>query len=176
MLLVTLDDPAQPGHPTLLRHAGWRCAGAFVRGIPALEVRTRMSWSGEIVGYRLAASNLVRLEGFPATAALLGIGVVEYEGALQQGFVVVERHALQIFVALGIDENLHPFVLEDVVGGARLRLQLEFVAQTGTAASHHAQPEPTLDMVRLQGLANLRDGFGVISINVAPSSPIVPVQ
>src|SRR5947199_5530978 len=63
-----------------------------------------MSFLEAQISMNSGESDFVRLEGFSATAALLRVRIVEHERVFEQRLGVVERHALQVFVALGIDE------------------------------------------------------------------------
>jgi hypothetical protein len=62
-----------------------------------------------------------------AAAALAGVRVYEDEPLLHEGFLVIQSHAVQIDVRLGIDEDAHIFVLEYAVALSRLSIETDVV-------------------------------------------------
>src|SRR5450755_1723960 len=80
-------------------------------------------------------------------AAAAGFGRVrihEHEALLHQGFLIIERHSVQIDERLRVDEDAHVTVLKYAVALARLRIEADVVAEPGAAAPLNAQAKAAL--------------------------------
>src|ERR1035441_37820 len=83
-------------------------------------------------------------EGTPATTGLGRVRVHEHESLLHQGFVVIERHPVQIDEGLRVHKNPHISKLKHTVALARLRIEPYVVSQARASAALHAQTKATL--------------------------------
>src|SRR5437773_475891 len=75
-----------------------------------------------------------------AAAGLLRIRVHENEPLLHQGFVVVERHSMEIDKRLRIYEHPDIAELKDAVTFPRLRIEANVITQTGASSALHSHP------------------------------------
>lgn len=89
----------------------------------------------------------------------LSIRILKYESAFEQRFGIVERHALQIRVALWIDKDHNAIILKDLVHWPRAGFQLELIAHTGASSTHDAEAQATFTMILLEKCVNSRNRF-----------------
>src|SRR6185295_1770634 len=99
-------------------------------------------------------------KGSAAAAILLGVRIIEFKTGLHQRLFIIERHAVQKNHTLGIDKNLYVFKLENLVGGSRLRIELELIAQTRTTASEHTKPKAFANALLGESLPDLANRLG----------------
>src|SRR5690606_6488477 len=89
-----------------------------------------------------------------------GVGIVEGEATLNQGFFVVKRHPFEIDEALGIDEDTDIVKGQDVVLGPLFGIELELIAEAGATAAQNTQAQSTLHVVLGEYLTDLGNRFG----------------
>ena len=87
--------------------------------------------------------------------------ILEHEARLHQRVLPVQRHALQEHHALGVDVHADVVELQDAIGRARLRIELEQVAQPRAAAAADAQAQPSRTPSRLKASRILSTALGV---------------
>src|SRR5712692_2126187 len=121
------------------------CGGAVGAGSKRVG-----SWHSDQLKRRLGSNR----EGLAAAALAALLRVQELEALLLEGVDEVERGAVQVEQALGVDVDLRPGFLEDAVLGARLVAELDHVRQARAAASLDAQPDAAL-RTRLRALGHL---------------------
>src|SRR3989338_43464 len=78
--------------------------------------------SGMTCGKSALASATVKVlggtsgaKGGAAAARFLGVRVLEFKPAAHEAVVVVDRHAVEVQMALRVDENLDPLLLKDLI-------------------------------------------------------------
>src|SRR6185312_3523428 len=92
-----------------------------------------------------ASSRSLELDALAAAAGPLDVGVLELEAAADHRGCVPERRAVQVEVALRVDEHPHGALLErqDLVLRARLAVRpFEEVRKPGAAAAADADAQP----------------------------------
>src|SRR3990167_3515358 len=87
------------------------------------------STSGMTCGKRALASATVKVlggtssaKGGAEAAGLLGVGVDKLKPAADEAVLVIDRHAVEVQMALRVDENLDPLLLKDLIILLRGRL------------------------------------------------------
>src|SRR3989338_4991876 len=87
------------------------------------------STSGMTCGKRALASATVKVLGGTssvergaAAAGAFGVGVDKLKPAADEAVLVVDRHAVEVQMALRVDENLDPLLLKDLIVLLRGRL------------------------------------------------------
>src|SRR5579872_3071009 len=105
----------------------------------------------------VSAVKLLRRKRSAAAAVLLGVGILEHKARLHQRFLVIERHAVEIKQALGIDDDLHAVKFEYLVGRTLFGIKPELVAQARAAAAKHAETQHSLDTLLGESLPDLVD-------------------
>lgn len=118
-------------------------------------------------------------EGNAAATGAVGLGIAELEAAAHQVFGVIDREALELFGAGGIDDDRQLFEGEVVIRGLDLAGELQIVGTARTAIGDHG--EAKMRTVRLagthpfnfidRGIGNLDHGRGV---GGRESIPIMP--
>src|SRR5262245_25339036 len=90
----------------------------------------------------------------PAAAGLLGVRIFEHEARLHERLLIIERHPVQVDIALWVDEELDAVVLEHFIGRPLPGVELELIAQPRASAAQDAQPETSGDSFALEGPAD----------------------
>src|SRR6185436_1949917 len=90
------------------------------------------------------------LEGVPAAAAALGVGIVDREAGAVQAVDVVDLRAAHVLHAVGVDVDLDAAGLDHLVAFLRRVLPPELVREARAAAPDHAEPQPPLGLALLQ--------------------------
>src|SRR6185437_5987610 len=75
------------------------------------------------------------VEGGPAAAGRRGVGIADDELRAVQAFLVIDLRPHEVLHAHGVDQELHPLVLDAGVAVLDLLVELEAVLQAGTAAA-----------------------------------------
>src|SRR5579884_1388692 len=95
-----------------------------------------------------------------AAAALFRLWIVEDKARLQERFLPVQRHSVQIHDALGINKNLHAVKFEYVIVRSSARHKFNLISQPGTAATDHAQAQSSSRyLLPVQSFSDLLDRF-----------------
>src|SRR2546425_299919 len=123
--------------------------------LPPQLCSRRIAWSyparsGPVTRFRAVFADpwVSRRERGPAATARLGIGVLEGEASREPLVHVVERRAVEVEVALHVDDHLHPVDVELLVLFAELGVELEVVRMPRAPATLHAHAqERVLEML-----------------------------
>src|SRR3989442_13741845 len=83
----------------------------------------------------------LRREGRAASTTRLRLGIDEGKAARQPLLDVVERRAIQVEIALLVDDDLDPVDLELLVVRPDLAVELQGVREPGAAPPLHAHPQ-----------------------------------
>src|SRR6266571_1550877 len=117
------------------------------------SVRMRVSGLVLLVGSFLA----FRVEALAASARRPVVRVAHEEAAACDALRVVHVRAVEVFLAVAIDEDLEPVDLDDLVVLVDLPVERETIAETGAAAARDIHTEIRV-FERAQRLAGLRIG------------------
>src|SRR3989449_9384809 len=102
------------------------------------SVRVRVSGMGLVlVGSFLA----FRVEALAASAGRPVVRVAHEEAAPRDAFRVVHARAIEVFLAVAVDEDLESVDLDDLVVLVDLPVEGEAVSEAGAAAARHVHPE-----------------------------------
>src|SRR2546425_9137175 len=102
------------------------------------SVRVRVSGMGLVlVGSFLA----FRVEALAASAGRPVVRVAHEEAAPRDAFRVVHARAIEVFLAVAVDEDLESVDRDDVVVLVDLPVEGEAVSEAGAAAARHVHPE-----------------------------------
>jgi hypothetical protein len=99
----------------------------------------------------------LRRERRPAPATFLCVRILENETGMNQRIFPVKRHPVEEYHALRVDKHLNVFEVKYMICRPRLQIELELIAQSGTAASQHAESQATVDALACKSLSNLLD-------------------
>src|SRR5262249_31921313 len=113
-------------------------------------------------GKSARATRASRRKRRTAAARLSSLRIHEYETLLHQGFLIVERHAMQINERLRIHKHSNVIELKDSVTFARLSVETNVVAQARATAALHAKAQAALlgrNAFLGHGAAHLREGL-----------------
>src|SRR5207245_1601723 len=115
------------------------------------SVRVRVSGMGLVlVGSFLA----FRVEALATSAGRPVVRIAHEEAAPRDAFRVVHARAIEVFLAVAVDEDLESVDLDDLVVLVDLPVERETVAEAGTAAARDVHPEIRV-FERAQRLAGL---------------------
>src|SRR5947208_2282914 len=89
-----------------------------------------------------------------ASAAFLGVRVLELETRIQKRILPIQSHPVEIQQALRVDKDGHIAELKNFVRGSRLRVEPEQIAQARASAALYTQSQSaTGDAFPLERLA-----------------------
>src|SRR5881396_3671 len=118
------------------------------------SVRVRMT----LVGFVLVRSFLAFLvEALAASAGRPVVRVAHEEAAACDALRVVHVRAVEVFLAVAVDEDLEPVDLDDLIVLVDLPVERETIAEAGAAAARDIHTEIRV-FERAQRLAGLRIG------------------
>src|SRR5258706_6984052 len=85
----------------------------------------------------------LRRERAAAAATARGLRILEDEPSPHQAFLIIERGFMQVQIALRVHKPTRAMFFDDFVAVARLRIETHRVRQPRTAATLHANAQPT---------------------------------
>src|SRR5213593_4646015 len=101
------------------------------------SVRVRVSGLVLLIGSFLA----LRVEALTASTGRPVVRVAHEEAAPRDALGIVDARAVQVFLAVAVDQDLQAVNLDDVVVLMDVPVEREPVAEAGAAAAGHVHPE-----------------------------------
>src|SRR5712664_550562 len=117
------------------------------------SVRVRVCGLVLLVGSFLA----LRVEALTASAGRPVVRVAHEEAAACDALCIVHARAVEVLLAVAVDEDLEPVHLDDLVVLVDLPVEGEAISEAGAAATGHVHPEIRV-LEGAQWLAGLRIG------------------
>src|SRR6266705_5877646 len=101
------------------------------------SVRVRVSGLMLLIGSFLA----LRVEALTASTGRPVVRVAHEEAAPRDALGIVHARAVEVFLAVAVDEDLESVNLDDLVVLVDLPVEREAIPEAGTAAARHVHPE-----------------------------------